>query len=174
MLFVSIASANPVSILQTSIDSLFNYLKQNPQQDPEKVRQFVGKYLVPHFDFKRMAQLSAGRYFRGMSTEQKQQFTVLFKNKFLKAMMSRLNIAPTGKILYLPMRRYRNELRLTLKIPQPRGVPAKVTFKLHNVGGAWKIFDVAAGSQSAIIFYRRYFSLLFSLQGLQSVLQSPK
>ena len=184
MIFSSLVSANsyygadhrsPAAGLAESIESLFTYLKQNPHQDPVKIRQFVGQYLMPHFDFNRMARLVAARHFRGMTKKQKNQFASVLRHKFLKAMLSRLDSAPAGKIMYLPVKRYRrNELRFSIKIPQSRGVPAKVTFKLHNVAGQWKIFDVMAGGQSAVVFYRKYYAFLIGINGLPHVLQSSK
>ena len=46
---------------------------------------------------------------------------------------------------------------VTTAISGPRGYPTRLDFRFYKANNGWKVFDVMANGQSAVIHYRRQF-----------------
>ena len=54
-----------------------------------------------------------------------------------------------------------NDVRVNVWIMQPSGIPTRLQFRFYRDEGEWKIFDVKAEGNSAVVHYRRQFQHIF-------------
>jgi phospholipid transport system substrate-binding protein len=55
---------------------------------------------------------------------------------------------------------------------QPNGIPTKLEFRFYKSKDGWKIFDVKAAGNSAVVYYRNQFKHLYRYSR-QASYQSP-
>ena len=44
---------------------------------------------------------------------------------------------------------------------QPHGIPTKLDFRFYKSKDGWKIFDVKAAGNSAVVYYRKMFREMY-------------
>jgi phospholipid transport system substrate-binding protein len=52
-------------------------------------------------------------------------------------------------------------MRVSAWIMQPSGIPTRLEFRFYHRNGEWKVFDVKAEGNSAVMHYRRQFRNMF-------------
>ena len=149
---------SPGAVLRRGVDSLMAFLEQTPASDRLKIAAFLEEQIAPFFDFVYMAQVAAGPLYQDMDEAQQTKLEGKMKEMFLTALAERLGQYDDQKVAFLPPRRSRGKV-VTLSIAIQGGgpYPAQLDFRLHETGGEWKVFDVAANGSSALAYYRNYF-----------------
>jgi phospholipid transport system substrate-binding protein len=77
---------------------------------------------------------------------------------FLVSMADKLKSYNGQDVVYLPPR-FNGFDRTTISalINNPGQYPGRIDFRVHLTSDGWKIYDIVAGGQSAIAYYRGYF-----------------
>ena len=80
------------------------------------------------------------------------------KTAFMNTLAQKLVTYSDQKIRYFtPRGQDNNDVRVSAWIMQPTGIPTKLEFRFYNSKDGWKIFDVKAGGNSAVVHYRNQF-----------------
>jgi phospholipid transport system substrate-binding protein len=147
---------NPVLVLQAGMDKLLDFL--HTEYDDEALASFLSSEIAPSFDFVYMARSAAGRYYRSMSTVQREKLRQKMEQMFLSSMADKLKSYNGQDVVYLPPR-FNGFDRTTISalINNPGQYPGRIDFRVHLTSDGWKIYDIVAGGQSAIAYYRGYF-----------------
>lgn len=154
---------HPGAVLKEGIDKLVRFLDQSGG-DPRKMQgmeAFLNAEIVPYFDFEYMTQWAAGARYRHMNEEQRAQMQTALKGLFMGAMMQKLASYQHGQVRFLrPRGNPRSgEVTLGIQILPARGMyPTRLEFRMYRSTSGWKVFDVSANGQSAVVFYRGYFA----------------
>lgn len=153
----------PGTVLREGIGKLQGYLQGAAAQDPVRLGIFLEQEIAPYFDFAAMAHWSAGPDYRHMSRAQRSRWEIQLKGLFLSAMARHLAGYRPGGVRYLPPRmNRRGGVVLGLIIQgypdRNRYYRKRLDFHLFDYTGTWKVIDVVANGQSALTYYRRYFS----------------
>jgi phospholipid transport system substrate-binding protein len=154
---------NPGPLLQEGIEKVLAFLEGGGASSPERLENFVEREIAPYFDFAYMTRWALGPRSRYMSREQLVQTAREFRVMFLSALARQLSQYEPGRIEYLRPRRniYRGEMRLSVQSYPRRGYPVRLDFDFYQGRDGWKIYDVAANGQSALMAYREFFDSRF-------------
>jgi phospholipid transport system substrate-binding protein len=147
---------NPVLVLQAGMDKLLDFLKRD--YDQRALAAFLSSEIAPSFDFAYMARSAAGRYYRSMNKAQRERLEQKLEQMFLTSMADKLKRYDGQDVVYLPPRFISfDRTTVSALINNPGQYPGRIDFRVHLTSDGWKIYDVVAGGQSAIAYYRSYF-----------------
>lgn len=164
----------PARVLRIGVESLTGYLNDNKGVPPEQLHAFLEQEIVPYFDFNRMAFWAAGETNRYLNPEQRQQLTVMLRERFLQTMAEELSGYKQSRIQYLRPRGNprRGDVTLGVRVFGADSYPVQLDFKLYRGKEGWKVYDVVANGVSAVSHYRNEFSQLVNRYGVQGFLAS--
>lgn len=162
----------PARVLRAGVEALTGYLGNNQGVAPAQLRAFLEQEIVPYFDFNRMAFWAAGSVNRQLNPEQRQQLTVMIKERFLHSMAEQLSGYKHSRIQYLRPRGNprRGNVTLGMRVFGAESYPVQIEFKLYRGNNGWKVYDVVANGVSAVNYYRNEFSQLVGRYGVQGLL----
>ena len=165
--------SEPAAILKTGISTLTAFLKSGGAQDRQQAMAFLKTEIAPFFDFAYMTRWAAGPAWRRMSTEQKSMMQEQLTSSFMTTLVQNLATYSNQPIRYFtPRGQSRNDVNVRAWIMQPMGHPTKLEFRFYKSKNGWKIFDVKAAGNSAVVHYRNQFKHLYSYSR-QARYQSP-
>jgi phospholipid transport system substrate-binding protein len=151
------AMTNPAVALRAGVDRLLDFLGQDPAPEPDQLAGFLDAEIAPFFDFDYMAQAAGGRMFARLDEAQQGEIREGIKSSFLGKMAEKLVGYSDQQVRFLPPR-LANDGRtaeISVAILNPGQYPARLDFRLYRGADDWRVFDVAANGQSAIVHYRR-------------------
>jgi phospholipid transport system substrate-binding protein len=149
---------SPAALVQEGLSDLIRRL-QSRDLDPRSLESYLQEKVAPYFDFAYMAKSAAGNMYRHMSSEQKERMSQRIERQFLSTMVQRL-VSYNNQEIQVISQRLNQDGRtgmVTTAISGPRGYPTRLDFRFYKARNGWKVFDVMANGQSAVIHYRRQF-----------------
>lgn len=148
---------NPAVALRAGVDRLMAFLGQDPQPQADQLSVFLDTEIAPFFDFDYMAKSAGGRLFEQMEADEQAQITAGIKDSFLGKMADKLAGYSNQQVRFLPPRAGNDgrTAQVSVAILNPGSYPARLDFRLYRAAEQWKVYDVAANGQSAIVHYRR-------------------
>ena len=154
--------SEPAAILKTGISTLTAFLKSGGAQDREQAMAFLKTEIAPFFDFEYMTRWAAGPAWRRMSPEQKAMMQEELTSSFMTTLVQNLATYTNQPIRYFtPRGQSSNDVNVRAWIMQPRGYPTKLEFRFYRGKDGWKVFDVKADGNSAVVFYKKQFRHMF-------------
>ena len=149
---------NPAVTLRAGIDKLLVFLNAQPQPSSEELAGFLNTEIAPFFDFDYMAQSAGGRLFERLNAEEQRAVSHDIKRSFLTKMAKKLAGYDDQQVRFLPPRAGNDgrtaQVSVAILNPGAR-YPARLDFRLYRSADRWRVYDVAANGQSAIVHYRR-------------------
>lgn len=149
--------ANPALVLRAGVDRLMAFLNAEVRPSAEALAAFLDSEIAPYFDFDYMAKSAGGRLYENLDEPRRQAMVEDIKRTFLTKMAQKLEGYDDQQVRFLPPRTG-NDGRTALvsvAILNPGTYPARLDFRLYRQSELWRVFDVAANGQSAIVHYRR-------------------
>ena len=112
--------------------------------DQQRILQLVEDKVMPYVDFERMTSLSAGRFWREATPEQKKQLTAQFRDLLKYTYSGALAQVRDQKIQFRPLRASPDdtEVEVQSQVLQSRGDPIQLNYRLEKLPSGWKIYDV--------------------------------
>lgn len=149
--------SNPAVALRAGIDKLLTFLGQDPVPDQARLAEFLDSEIAPFFDFDYMAKTAGGRLFERIDADQQAEITAAIKDSFLGKMAEKLAGYGNQQVRFLPPRAGDGgrTAQVSVAILNPGTYPARLDFRLYRNPDTWRVYDVAANGQSAIVHYRR-------------------
>jgi phospholipid transport system substrate-binding protein len=155
-------SSVPATIVKTGITKLTEFIRSGGAKNPAQARIFLEAEVTPYFDFNYMARWAAGPAWRTMTAKQRSHLQAQITQAFMTTLVQKLTSYSNQPIRYFtPRGQGSDEVRVSAWIMQPNGIPTKLEFRFYKSKDSWKIFDVRAGGNSAVIHYRNQFRRLF-------------
>lgn len=154
---------DPQEVVKETADKVFQQVaerKAELEADPKKIYPLVQTYILPHFDFDYMTRLAMGRFWRDASEAQRQSVVTEFRQLLVRTYASAL-LSYTGQpIDYLPVNAPDDSGRVMVptKVYAGGGPPVPVNYRLHQVDGAWQVYDVLVDGISLVSNYRGTFA----------------
>lgn len=148
----------PAALTQRGLARLLDYL-QNSDGDLTRLGAFLNTEVAPYFDFAYMAKSAAGNLYRHMTEEQRNRLASRIKRQFLATMVQRLGNYNSQQVKVVSQRLSPDGRTgvVTTAIRGPQGYPARMDFRFYKSRDGWKVYDVMANGQSAVVHYRRQF-----------------
>lgn len=148
---------NPAVALRAGVDKLMAFLGQSKKPSPAQLAAFLDAEIAPFFDFEYMAKSAGGHLLEQMSGAERQSMVAEIKQSFLTKMAEKLGGYEQQKVRFLPPRAGNDgrTAQVSVAILNPGRYPARLDFRLYRSADKWRVYDVSANGQSAIVHYRR-------------------
>ena len=152
----------PVKIVQDASQQVREALKAyNYQLDFAKSAQLVKHIMEPHVDVNRAALLILGKHWRTATPEQRDRFKEEFRTLLIRTYTTAFSEFHTYEISYLPLETTPGENKVTVRTEMRRASspqPLPVSYRMENINGDWKVYDVIISGVSLVQNYRTTFS----------------
>jgi phospholipid transport system substrate-binding protein len=174
---VSAAAAASGDRIRETVDKLLTILR-DPQLKGEskkterrqKLREVIGQ----RFDFTEMAKRSLGSEWRRRSPEEQKEFVRLFTELLEQAYLDKIESYNGEKVQYLKEREDKDNAEVATKIIDNKGQEFSVNYRLHNVNGDWKVYDVVIEDISLVNNYRAQFNRVLAKGSFEELLTRMK
>ena len=155
-------SSAPAAIVKSGITKLTTFIQSGGALDPVQARTFLEVEVAPYFDFSYMTRWAAGPTWRNMSPEQRASMQNQLTKAFMTTLVQKLTTYTNQPIRYFtPRGQGTNDVSVSAWIMQPNGIPTKLDFRFYKGKDGWKIFDVKAAGNSAVVYYRKMFRQMY-------------
>jgi phospholipid transport system substrate-binding protein len=179
--WVGIAGAavpSPDHIVRENTDKILSLIKTEREvysRDYAKLYAMVDQYVLPHFDFRKMAQLVLGVHWRQASDAQKDQFTQEFRDLLVRTYATVLLKYNDEKVTYLPFKLVPEERTQLVRVevqPSAGGpaIPINYNFYQAKPGEAWRVYDVTVDGVSLVTNYRATYAERVKKEGLDGLI----
>jgi phospholipid transport system substrate-binding protein len=157
--------------LQGTIDSVIEVLRTiRSAEDIEKNRSFLRQILLTRFDFAAMAQKSLGNRWNDLNGKQ-EEFVSAFTDFVEHSYMSTLGSYRGENVVYDRDRADRESAEVETRVVGGRRAPIKIGYKLHLIGGQWKVYDAVIDDVSLVVNYRSQFARILQTASLEELIQ---
>jgi phospholipid transport system substrate-binding protein len=151
-------STSPAAIVRAGVTKLTRFIQSGQAQNREQALAFMKTEIEPYFDFEYMTRWAAGSAWQRMSPQQRATMQDQLKNSFMDTLARKLVTYSDQPIRYFtPRGQGSNDVRVNVWIMQPNGAPTRLEFRFYRTRDEWKIFDVKAEGNSAVVYYRKQF-----------------
>jgi phospholipid transport system substrate-binding protein len=153
--FVIILSNTPVSELQAA-------------GLPEAARQLV----FARFDFPEMTRLSLGQHWKSLEVNEQAEFVAALAQRMV-ATYGRTVRSGAEKIQFKGEVQDGRQVRVETVVFDD-GQPVAINYRLHDIEGQWKVFDVIIGNVSIVKNFQAQFERVIAKSSLKELLQKIK
>lgn len=173
---VARAEVAPEDLVRQAADQILVEIKAHRAlyaKDYAKLYKMAEQKVLPHFDFRRMAQWVLGRSWKDATAQQRDHFTAEFRDLLVGTYsQALLNYEDLG-IVYLPVLRKPDDTEVTVKteVKQASGpnIPLHYSF-YKNKDGAWKVYDITIEGVSLVTNYRSVYATKIRDKGMDALI----
>jgi phospholipid transport system substrate-binding protein len=175
---VSAAAGVPGDQVRQTTDKLLAILK-DPQLKGESKkserRHRLKEVLYQRFDFTEMAQRSLGSEWRRRSPEEQKEFVKLFTDLLERAYLDKIESYSGEDFQYLKEREDDNNYaQVDTKIVDNKGQEFSINYRLYNMKGDWKVYDVVIENVSIVNNYRAQFNRVLATSSYEELVNRMK
>ena len=142
----------------------------SPAGGESERRDAVRRVLSPRFDWNEMARQSLGKNWPSATAKQR-EFVATFTEFMGNSYIGQIGSYKDEKIIYIGERRDSNLAQVDTKLVPAKGDPLSVNYKLHQVDGDWKIYDVVIADISLVNNYRSQFNRIIAKSSFEDLLK---
>ncbi len=170
--------ASPVKDqLKTSIDNILNVLKDpayKGEANTEKRRQTLRVIINERFSFKKMSQLSLGKYWKQRSAQEKEEFVKLFSHLLEDAYVSKIEGYTDEKVIFTKELIKKKKAQVNTKIVTDT-VEIPIDYRLfQGKNGSWQVYDMVIEGVSLVGNYRSQFSQILEKDSYAELIKTLK
>ncbi|MBS1211401.1 MAG: uncharacterized protein H6R26_17 [Proteobacteria bacterium] len=151
----------PQQVIQHTSDELQKSLqKPEYKKDFVKATRLVDQIIEPHIDFDRVSMLILGKFWKTATPAQQERFKKEFRMLLVRTYTTAFTEYANWSIRYLPLKMAQADKRVVVRteILQSGAQPVAVNYRMANVKGDWKVYDVLIEGISLIQNYRTSFT----------------
>ena len=130
--------------------------------------------IYQRFDFTEMARRSLGPEWRRRTAEEQKEFVALFTKLLERVHLNTIESYNGEKVQYLNERAENSGAQVDTKITDNKGREFSVNYRLHDVNGDWKIYDVVVEDVSLVNNYRAQFSRVLAKSSYAELVNTIK
>jgi phospholipid transport system substrate-binding protein len=174
---VLVAAGTAGDQVRQSVDKLLAILEDPRLKEEGKKnerREKLKKVIYQRFDFTEMARRSLGPEWRRHSPEEQKEFVKLFTDLLERAYLGQIESYHHEKVQYLNQREDQSDAEVDTKLVDNKGQEFSVNYRLHNVNGDWKVYDVVIEDISLVNNYRAQFSRVLASSSYQELVHRMK
>ncbi len=161
--------AAPVKVIQDTSNQVRQALKTYDYKlDFTRSAALVKNIMEPHVDVNRAALLILGKHWRTASQAQRDRFKEEFRTLLIRTYTTAFSEFHTYQIDYLPLETIPGENKVTVRTEMRRPgspQPLPVSYRMENISGQWKVYDVIISGVSLVQNYRTTFGSEVSRTG---------
>jgi phospholipid transport system substrate-binding protein len=168
------AAKAPDALIKEVSSDVLNAVKADKsikQGDVNKVIALVDAKVMPHVNFQRMTASAVGRYWRQATPEQQKRLQEEFKILLVRTYSGALAQVQDQTVELKPMRSGADDKEVVVKTEiRGRGDPVQLDYRLENVGGEWKVYDINVLGVWLVENYRNSFSQEIGANGIDGLI----
>ena len=139
--------------------------------DVQKVIALVDAKVMPHVNFQRMTASAVGRYWRQATPEQQKKLQDEFKVLLVRTYSGALAQVRDQTVQLKPMRSSPEDKEVVVRTEiRGRGDPIQLDYRLEQIAGGWKIYDVNVLGIWLVENYRNTFSQEIGANGIDGLI----
>ncbi len=148
--------------------------KQVQAGNQERIMEVVRAKILPHINFQRMTQLTAGRYWREATQEQQQALTNEFRTLLVYTYAGAVAQIRNQTLEFKPMRATPDDTEVEVRtaVIQSRGEPIQLNYRLEKGPNGWKIVDVNILGAWLVQTYRNSFAAEIQKGGIDGLIKA--
>lgn len=169
-------AGQPTQQLSQTINSFISILMSTPVAElqarglPDKARQLI----FARFDFTEMTKRSLGPHWNAFKPKEQGEFVEAFTQRLLVAYGKTLHSYGGEKIHFKGEVQDRTLASVETTVTGDRGEKMPIDYKLHEVNGEWKVYDVVIDHVSLVGNYRAQFERVIARSSVHELLQKVK
>jgi len=137
---------------------------------PEKARQLV----FARFDFSEMTKRSLGPHWKSLDPAEQREFVDAFTQRLLVAYGKTVRATGDEKVQFMREVRDGEEASVETKVLSSNGDETPIDYRLHDLNGDWKVYDVLIDNVSIVRNYRAQFERVIAKSSVQDLLRRMK
>ncbi len=139
--------------------------------DVQKVMVLVDAKVMPYVNFQRMTSLAVGRYWRQATPEQQKRLQDEFKTLLVRTYSGALSQVQDQTVQIKPMRGAADAKEVVVRSEiRGKGDPIQLDYRLEQVDGGWKIYDVNVAGIWLVENYRNSFAQEIGANGIDGLI----
>ena len=148
--------------------------KQIQAGNQDRIMEVVRAKVLPHVNFQRMTQLTAGRYWREATPEQQSALTNEFKTLLIYTYAGAVAQIRNQTLEFKPMRAAPDDTEVEVRtaVIQARGEPIQLNYRLEKTPNGWKIVDVNILGAWLVQTYRNSFAAEIQKGGIDGLIKT--
>ena len=162
-------ASTPTEQIQATIQQVLKVVSGSSNGEEER-KEMLRNALMPRFDWAEMAKQALGKHWNSVASRQ-DEFIAAFAEFLGNSYVDRIGSYKDEKILFVHESVERNQAQVDTKIVSNKGEPTAVNYRLHQVQGEWKIFDVVVEDISLVNNYRSQFNRILTTGSLDDLLK---
>jgi phospholipid transport system substrate-binding protein len=171
------AAETPLEVIRSTVNQVIAALQDPANQGEAQQhhrRAAVRAIALPRFDAEELASRALGVHWRDRTAAEKQEFTRLFTDLVERAYADTLSRYTREVQVFFDGERVEGDLAaVDTRVLDPRQHKTfSITYRLHQTGGQWRIYDVVVENVSMVGNYRTQFHRLLSKAPYEEVLKT--
>ena len=171
------AETAPDALVHETADFILADIKAHRDlytKDYARLYKMAEEKVLPHFDFRRMAQWVLGQNWKAATPEQRDRFVKEFRDQLVRTYSTALLNYKDQEIVYLPLQRKPADDEVTVKTEVKQGggspnIPIHYSF-FKNKDGVWKVQDITIEGVSLVTNYRSVYSTKIREKSLDALI----
>ena len=159
--------------IKETVDHVVEILKDPRLQAAGKKkdrRERLREVIAQRFDFEEMAKRSLGQHWQ-RNAARKDEFVPVFTRFVQDSYVSSIESYKNEKILCTRERVDRDFAQVDTKVVTSKGDEIPINYKLHSVGGEWKVYDVVIENVSLVNNYRSQFNRILAAASFDDLIK---
>jgi phospholipid transport system substrate-binding protein len=171
------AADSPMAQIQATVEKILAVV-QNPDLKPEAKREQrraeLRRIIYPKFDFAEMAKRSLGPEWQRHTPEEQQEFTKAFTGLLENSYLDKIESYDGEKFRYLRETGDQNSTEVDTTVVNKKGQEFSINYKLRQVDGDWRIYDVVIENISLVNNYRSQFARVLTKSSFDQLVSAIK
>lgn len=165
--------STPTGAVKETVDQVFVVLRDQSLKDPArqterraKLEEIIGQ----RFDYAEMAKRTLASQWKGLSSEQQQEFVILFQQFLANSYVGNVDGYSGEEVEYLKEREKGEFAEVQTKVVSPK-VQIPLDYRLLQKNGEWWVYDVVIDGVSLMKNYRGQFSRIINSSSFEALLE---
>jgi len=133
-------------------------VQQAGKPGSDKVRTEIRRIATELFDFEEISRRALSRHWAGRSPAEQAEFIALFTDLLERAYVGRIEAYSGEKIAYTGEMVDGDYATVRSRILTRRRTETALDYRMHKIGGRWKVYDVLIDGVSFVSTYRSEFN----------------
>ncbi|MFM2345143.1 MAG: hypothetical protein RLZZ210_1756 [Pseudomonadota bacterium] len=173
----AINASAPDTLIKGIVESVVSTIKQQKlnqgQGQIKKIAELIDSKVMPFADLETTTKMVMGQNWEKASVEQKASIMKEFKQLLIATYAGALSKVNDQQINYKPLRVLPEDTKAVVKSTIiDQGDTKSLDYRLHKVGGEWKIYDINVLGIGLVASYKADFNEQITKGGIDGLIKS--
>jgi len=167
-------AGEPLEVVRVAVDKAVQILKDPKLQSQDKKKERVDRLreaLNPIFDYEEMAKRALGTHWRRRTPAEQEEFVKLFRDFLERIYSDKIDLYGGEKVRFGREVIDKDFAQVESAVIKPNGEEIAVSYKLRQMNGQWKVYDVVVENISIVNNYRSQFDRVISSSSYEALVK---